>query len=105
MLAGDRAFEGLEIGFELAPPSGRRLRLIIGLRLRFSIGLSLSTSLEFGSGFPGGFPDGLGVGGPLLVSGVADLEPLPFGGQLRGEGLDAGSAGFVMLDFRISGLM
>jgi hypothetical protein len=35
VLAGEGAFDGLEICFELAPPSGYRLRFLVGLRLRF----------------------------------------------------------------------
>ena len=70
-----------------------------------AVWLGLSASLEFGPGFPGGFPGAVGVGGPLLVSGVADFEPLPFGGQLPGEGLGAGRAGFVVLRLGVCGLL
>ena len=103
VLAGDGAFDGLEIGFELAPPSGGRLRFIVGLRLRFTIGLGVSATLEFGSGFPGGFPGAVGADGPLLVAGAVGFELLPFGGQLRGEGLGAGRAGLVMLRLGVGG--
>ena len=105
MLAGYGAFDGLEICLELAPPSGRRLRLVVGLRLRFPVGLGVPAALEFGAGFPGCFPGGVGVGGPLLVSGVADFEPLPFGDQLRGEGTGAGRTGFVVLGLGVRGLL
>lgn len=79
-----RAFDRLEIGFGLAPPPG-------------SIRLGLSTSPEFGSGLPGGFPGAAGAGGPLLVSGVAVFQPLPVGGQLPGESPGTGRAGLVVL--------
>jgi len=35
VLAGEGAFDGLEVCFEFAPPSGCRLRFLVGLRLRF----------------------------------------------------------------------
>ena len=105
MLAGDGAFGGLKICVELAPPSGRPLSFPVRLGMRFAVGLSLSPPLEFGSGFVGGFPGGVGAGGPLLVSGVAGFEPLVFGGQLRGEGLGAGGAGFVVVRLGVCGLL
>ena len=86
-LAGNGAFDGLETGVELAPPSGDRLRFVAGARLRLWIGLGLPASAEFSLGFSRCFPDVVGVGEPVLVAGVVGFEPLAFGGQLRGEGL------------------
>jgi len=104
VLAGEAAFDGLEICFEFAPPSGCRLRFLVGLRLRFLFWPGMPAPLEFGTGLASCFPDAAGAGGPHLVSGVAGFEPLPFGGQLRGERLGAGRAGFVVLDFGVCGL-
>lgn len=73
--------------------------------LRCAVGLGLAAPPEFGSGFPGGFPGGVGVCGPLLVPGITGLEPLPFGGQPPGEGFSAGRAGFVMRYFGGRGLL
>jgi len=74
---GDGAFDGLEACFELAPPAGRGLRFIAGLNLRFFLWLGVPAALEFGSGLAGGGPDVAAVGGPRLVPGAGDLEPVP----------------------------
>jgi hypothetical protein len=63
VLAGDGALDGLEICVELAPPSGRRLGLIVGLRPRLTLWLGVSAALESGSGFGGCFPGTAGAGG------------------------------------------
>jgi len=65
--------------------------------MRFAVWLGVFSSLQFGGGFPGCFPGGVGVGGPLLVACVVGFETLAFGGQLGGEGCGAGRAGVVML--------
>jgi hypothetical protein len=104
VLAGDGAFDGLDVRLELAPPSGRRLRLVRELSLRFLVRLRLSAPLEFGLGFPGCFSPGLAVGGPLLVPGVASLQPLQFGGHLQGEGAGAGHDGLVVPGLGVGGL-
>ena len=105
MLTGDGAFGGFGIGLELAPPSGRRLRFVSWLRMRFPFRMGLAAPLEFGGGFPGHVPGGAGVGRPLLVSGVVGFEALPFGGQLGGEGGGAGRAGVVVWGAGVSGLL
>jgi hypothetical protein len=105
VLKVDGAFGGLEIRFELAPLSGRCLWFIIGPCLRFILRLGVPAALEFGSGRVGGGPDVTSAGGPRLVSGVACLEPLPFGGQLPGEGVGTGRPGFVMLHLDVCGLL
>jgi hypothetical protein len=103
VLAGDGAFGSLEIRFELAPQSGRRPRFV-GLGLPFFLWLGVSAALEFGSGLVGGGPDVAGAGGPSFISDAAGFEPLPFGGQLPGEGFGVGRAGFVMLHLGVGGL-
>ena len=47
----------------------------------------------------------MGVGGPLLVPGVAGFEALAFGGQLCGEGCGAGRGGVVVLGLGVGGLL
>jgi hypothetical protein len=95
VLAADGAFCGFGVGLELAPPSGRRPRLVLWLWFAFRPGLP--ASCELGPGLPGCLPGGAGTGGPVLVPGVAGFEPLPFGCQLPGKGLGAGRAGLVVL--------
>ena len=90
---------------ELLPPSGHLLRFVFGLRMWFVDWLSVPSPSQFGCGFPGCVPGGVGVGGPLLVSGVVGFEALAFGGQLRGEGGGAGRAGVVVLSLGVGGLL
>jgi glyoxylase-like metal-dependent hydrolase (beta-lactamase superfamily II) len=71
----------LEVCFELAPPAGRGLRFIAELNLRFFLRLGVPAALEFGSGLAGDGPDVAAVGGPRLVPGAGDLEPVPFGAE------------------------
>jgi len=104
VLTGDGGFGGFGIGLEPARPSGRRLRLVFGLRMWFAVGPGVPSSLQLGCGFPGCFPGSAGVGGPLLVPGVAGFEALAFGGQLRGEGGGGGRADVVVLDVGVGGL-
>jgi hypothetical protein len=105
VLAGIGAVHGLGIRLELLPPSGHQLRFVFRLRIWFALWLGVPSSLKFGCGFPGCVPGGVGVGGPLLVSGVVSFEALPFGGQLRGEGRGAGRAGGVVLGVGVGGLL
>ena len=46
VLAGEGAFDGLEVSFELAPPSGCRLRFLVGLRVRFLLWPGMPAALE-----------------------------------------------------------
>ena len=105
MLAGDGAFDALEISFELVPPCGCRLGFIDTPGLRFFLRPGMPAALEFGPCLAGGGPAVAGAGGPRLVPGAAGFEPLPFGGQLCGESLGARYAGFVSLDLGVCGLL
>ena len=105
MLAGIGAIHGLGVRLELLPPSGHQLRFVFRLRMWFAVWLGVPASLQFGCGFPGCVPGGVGVGGPLLVSGVVGFEALAFGGQLGGEGGGAGRAGVVVLGVGVGGLL
>ena len=49
-------------------------------------------------------PAWLGVGGPLLVPGIASLQLLTFGRHLPGEGAGAGRAGLVVAGLGVGGL-
>ena len=71
----------------------------------FAVWLGVPPPLQFGCGFPGCVPGGVGVGGPLLVPGVVGFEALAFGGQLCGEGCGAGRAGVVVLGLGVGGLL
>ena len=53
VLTGDGVFGGFGIGLELARPSGRRLRLVFGLRMWFAVWLGVPSSLQLGRGFTG----------------------------------------------------
>ena len=70
----------------------------------FAVWLGVPPLLQFGFRFPGCIPGGVGVGGPLLVPGVAGFEALAFGGQLCGQGGDAGRGRVVVLDMGVGGL-
>ena len=105
MLAGIGTVHGLDVCLVLLPPSGHLLRVVFRLRMWFADWLDMPAPLQFGRGFPGRVPGGVGVGGPLLVSGVVGLELLAFGGQLFGEGRGARRARGVLLSFGVGGLL
>jgi hypothetical protein len=85
---------GLRLG--LLPPSGHQQRFVLRPQLWFAVWLDVPSSSQLGCGFPGCVPDGVGVGGPILVPGVVGFEALAFLGQLRGEGGGAGRSGAVV---------
>ena len=64
-----------------------------------------SASFEFGFGLPAGVPGGPGLGGPLLVAGVAGFEPLPLGRQEFGQRPGAPGSGFVVAGLRAGELL
>ena len=105
MLAGIGAIHGLGVYLELLPPSSHRPRLVFRLRMWFTVWLGVPSSQQFGGGFPGCIPRGVGVGGPVLVLGVVGFEALAFGGQLEGEGCGAGRAGVVVLGIGVDELL
>jgi hypothetical protein len=105
VLAGIGAVHGLGIRLELLPPSGHQLRFVFRLRIWFALWLGVPSSLKFGCGFPGCVPGGVGVGGPLLVSGVVGFEALAFGGQLCGEGSGSCRGGVIVLGLGVGGLL
>jgi hypothetical protein len=98
VLAGVGAVQGLGVRLELLP-SGYLLLFVFRLRMWFAIWMGVPSSLQFGCGFPGCVPGGVGVGGPLLVPGVVGFEALAFGSQLCGQGCGAGRGGAVVLGF------
>jgi hypothetical protein len=105
VLAGISSIHDFGLRLELLPPSGHQQRFVFGPQLWFAVWLGVPTPLQFGCGFPGCVPGGVGVGGPVLVSGVAGFEALAFGGQLGSKGCGPGCAGVVMLDFGVGGLL
>jgi len=80
VLAGIGAVHGLGIRLELLPPPGHLLRFVFRALLWLALWLGVPSSLQFGCGFPGRVSGGVGVDGPLLVSGVVSFEALAFGG-------------------------
>ena len=104
VLAGIGAVHGLGIRLKLLPPSGRHLRFVLRLRIRFAVWLGVPPPLQFGCGLPGCVPGGAGVVGPSLVAGVGGFEALVFGGQLGGEGGGAGRACGAVLGLGVGGL-
>jgi hypothetical protein len=105
VLAGVDAVHGLGIGLDFPPPSGHQLRLACWLPVWFTDRLGAPAPLQFGYGFPGCVPGGVGVGGPLLVAGVAGFEALTFGGQLGGEGCGVDRAEVIAPGLSGSGLL
>jgi hypothetical protein len=105
VLIGIRAVHGLGVCLELPPPSGHQLGFAFRLRMRFAVWLGVPPPLQFGFRFPGCIPGGVGVGGPLLVPGVADFEALAFGGQLCGQGCGPGRGGMVVLGLGVGELL
>jgi hypothetical protein len=78
VLALNGPVHGAEVGFELAPPSRHRRRLLRRLHL--------ASSSDLGLGLGCGFPDGVCPVRPRLVGGVHGLEPDRLRGQPAGQG-------------------
>ena len=104
MLAGIGTVHCLGVCLKLLPPFGQQLRFVLRLRIWFAVWLGVPASLQLACGFPGCIPGGAGVGGPMLVPGVAGFEALAFGGQLRGEGCSAGRGRVVVLSMGVGGM-
>ena len=81
MQAADGAFHGFDVDLELAPPSGHRLRLVLGW-LRSAAGGACPRRWSSDLAFPA-VSLVARVIVDHLVSGVAGFEPFPFGGHFR----------------------